>query len=1023
MDICIVNELNNKVVPLFKGYHQFTRTDSRKFHGITVIVKNELKGHAMRVPHEGDLELVHIILKNCTPKLYILGLYLDVEARLSNEKVESVWGQLNAITEDIINKGEATCIIGDFNRPETPNPTFGMRLLNEWIEGDDSLVELINNPKEHTRIDPHSKKGSLLDLCFLSKNISKCKRTFKVDKEKVMTPYSIIKQNGKIITKSTDHLAILLKLQMPMMVAKREKKRPIINMRNPQGWENYKIMSELYADKILKAIEETENVNQLESKIKQIDTEIKIDSFGIIWQAPGGGKKTKKRENRELNKMYEDQQKELDELIEKGLRGKDANTKMYNMRNLIQGPKIKPQEPMAINHPETGELITDDGEIKRISLEHNLKILKKDNPLPEHIEAIKAKEIAHKKIMNENDKDLWELDTETYKIVTDRIREKGKNVFNPLNKAGKKYKEAIFKYMTKLLKEEQIPSEYSKTTLFQIWKKKGSALDLNNMRFVHLRCWRSKLIEALATQKMKSKIVAATPNIQLGGMPKASSVEHLVTLKTWMKMKEQKKENGIFQVFDMKKFFDKESLLDCMDTLNREAKVDNKSYRIWYKLNADTRISVRTSVGDTAEKSIIDSIGQGSAGASLISSLNIGCAMERTFKYMYTSSIGHLRLNSLIFQDDISKMNNGIEQAREGCKKIDNTLKGKLLSVNYDKSKYLLIGNNRFRKRIKKKLQNNPMKMGGEEIGHSTKEKYLGDIINEKGCKESIQDTINERKRKLISRSEEIIQLSNTTQMAGLGHSRTAFNLFEAQIIPSLLNNAESWIGITEKQIKELQDFQDIFTRKVLHLAPSTTKALINWDVNLMPMKWRIASKKLQFMRKMNLKEDTNITKKALIQERIHNIKGLEYESRILAHEIGLENLLIYKFSKGDIKEAVRIKIKEEFKKEMEDSKKVCDRLSDDPEDNSYMSKLPLHRARVWIRYRARAVAGVKGNFKHSHVNNMGCRFCLGGSNETQDHLELCEGTRHERRGLDMKEERGLLDFWRRMKFKLAAVT
>ena len=137
-----------------------------------------------------------------------------------------------------------------------------------------------------------------------------------------------------------------------------------------------------------------------------------------------------------------------------------------------------------------------------------------------------------------------------------------------------------------------------------------------------------------------------------------------------------KKENGIFQVFDMKKFFDKESLLDCMDTLNREAKVDNKSYRIWYKLNADTRISVRTSVGDTAEKSIIDSIGQGSAGASLISSLNIGCAMERTFKYMYTSSIGHLRLNSLIFQDDISKMNNGVEQAREGCKKIDNTLKG-----------------------------------------------------------------------------------------------------------------------------------------------------------------------------------------------------------------------------------------------------------------------------------------------------------------------------------------------------------
>ena len=82
----------------------------------------------------------------------------------------------------------------------------------------------------------------------------------------------------------------------------------------------------------------------------------------------------------------------------------------------------------------------------------------------------------------------------------------------------------------------------------------------------------------------------------------------------------------------MKKFFDKESLLDCMSTLEKDAEVDNKSYRIWFKLNAETRISVRTSVGDSAEKCLVDCIGQGSAGASLVSSLNIGCAIDKTFK-------------------------------------------------------------------------------------------------------------------------------------------------------------------------------------------------------------------------------------------------------------------------------------------------------------------------------------------------------------------------------------------------------
>ena len=44
-------------------------------------------------------------------------------------------------------------------------------------------------------------------------------------------------------------------------------------------------------------------------------------------------------------------------------------------------------------------------------------------------------------------------------------------------------------------------------------------------------------------------------------------------------------------------------------------------------------------------------------------------------------------------------------------------------------------------------------------------------------------------------------------------------------------------------------------------------------------------------------------------------------------------------------------------------------------------------------------------------------------SDETQEHLQLCEETKFERRGLDLSDWRGLLDFWRRMKIKMAAVT
>ena len=338
-------------------------------------------------------------------------------------------------------------------------------------------------------------------------------------------------------------------------------------------------------------------------------------------------------------------------------------------------------------------------------------------------------------------------------------------------------------------------------------------------------------------------------------------------------------------------------------------------------------------------------------------------------------------------------------------------------------SKYVLIGNARFRKSIRKKTEKDPIKMGGVTIEQSVKEKYLGDIIHQNGCQESVKETVQERKRKLISVSEEIIKIADTRLMSRLGHSKTAFNLFEAQVIPALLHNAETWIGMANSQVKELQDFQDIFIRKVLRIAPSTTKAIINWDIKMMPMKWRIASKKMQFLRKIMQKDPNNIAKRAVMEEVVNKVKGLAFECREIARELGLEDPMIYSHSKKDIKEAIREKIMNEFEEEMKKSTKVKDRLTDNPEDNSYINTMSLPRVRVWLRFRARAIAGVKGNFKHSHTNNMGCRLCLRDQEETQEHLQLCEGTVFERRGIDLSNWRGVLDFWRRMTKRMEEFT
>ena len=51
-----------------------------------------------------------------------------------------------------------------------------------------------------------------------------------------------------------------------------------------------------------------------------------------------------------------------------------------------------------------------------------------------------------------------------------------------------------------------------------------------------------------------------------------------------------------------------------------------------------------------------------------------------------------------------------------------------------------------------KDLETQSMGMGGVVIKHAANKKYLGDWVNELGCKESIDDTIKERMRKQTSK-------------------------------------------------------------------------------------------------------------------------------------------------------------------------------------------------------------------------------------------------------------------------------
>ena len=79
----------------------------------------------------------------------------------------------------------------------------------------------------------------------------------------------------------------------------KNRKRPIINFKNKDGWARYKVISDKYADKIKDLLKSNDNINTLRLNLDILNREIQIEAFGIIWVgSKTSSKKSKKKKER-----------------------------------------------------------------------------------------------------------------------------------------------------------------------------------------------------------------------------------------------------------------------------------------------------------------------------------------------------------------------------------------------------------------------------------------------------------------------------------------------------------------------------------------------------------------------------------------------------------------------------------------------------------------------------------------------------------------------------------------------------
>ena len=148
---------------------------------------------------------------------------------------------------------------------------------------------------------------------------------------------------------------------------------------------------------------------------------------------------------------------------------------------------------------------------------------------------------------------------------------------------------------------------------------------------------------------------------------------------------------------------------------------NGKACRLWYKLNGNTKIKVKTAAGLTSYTEAGALVGQGTIGGALISQ----GVLDEGIKKHYVpgggdeTNYGAVPVAPLIFMDDVIHSAASVEGARLANQKMDRVVKQLNLSLYQDKTVCTVIGSLKQRNQERQALETQPLMCGQFETSGS----------------------------------------------------------------------------------------------------------------------------------------------------------------------------------------------------------------------------------------------------------------------------------------------------------------
>ena len=302
-------------------------------------------------------------------------------------------------------------------------------------------------------------------------------------------------------------------------------------------------------------------------------------------------------------------------------------------------------------------------------------------------------------------------------------------------------------------------------------------------------------------------------------------------------------------------------------------------------------------------------------------------------------------------------------------------MESKLLDLNLDKSSFMVVGERKQRKHLEDDLKKTPLTLYGKPLRQKEKEIYLGDTIST-GNAESVEATVQSRYSRIMSSIMETRTVIEDARLTVAGAVVTGIEIYEVGIVPSLLENCETWVEIKQKTLDTLDKLQSTMYRVILSCPKSTPNGAMLADLGGKLMKYRIQERKLNFIHHLLNLPDGSLACKILNTQLQLNLPGLGSEVRQYIYELKLHSLAqLRNISKAMLKQMVKLAIDRENCKEISNlikgSKKLAasDILTEPIGRKSYFQNLILSESRTLLNYQSFMTRYVRWNYKNDKNN------------------------------------------------------